>query len=79
MIAGSTLNRKPLRLNLPNKSLKPTATPVTPFAGKANPAPRYGCLVPPFYELVDDIKERQYTSGFDGKDHIPNGPKIHSS
>jgi hypothetical protein len=30
-----------------NKSLKPTVTHVTPFAEKANPAPRYGGLVPP--------------------------------
>jgi hypothetical protein len=32
-----------------NKSLKPTVTRVTPFAEKAKPAPRYGGLVPPFY------------------------------
>jgi apolipoprotein N-acyltransferase len=32
---------------LHNKSLKPTATHVTPFAEKAKPAPRYGGLVPP--------------------------------
>jgi hypothetical protein len=32
-----------------NKSLKPTVTPVTLFAEKAKPAPRYGGLVPPFY------------------------------
>jgi hypothetical protein len=31
-----------------NKSLKPTVTRVTPFAEKANPAPRNGGLVPPF-------------------------------
>jgi hypothetical protein len=31
-----------------NKSLKPTVTRVTPFAEMANPAPRYGGLVPPF-------------------------------
>jgi hypothetical protein len=30
-----------------NKSLKPTVTRVTPFAEMANPAPRYGGLVPP--------------------------------
>jgi len=35
-----------------NKSLKPTVTRVTPFAGMANPAPRYGGLVPPFYFLL---------------------------
>jgi len=32
-----------------NKSLKPTATRVRRFAEMANPAPRYGALVPPFY------------------------------
>ena len=30
-----------------NKSLKPTLTHVTPFAERANSAPRYGGLVPP--------------------------------
>jgi hypothetical protein len=30
-----------------NKSLKQTITHVTPFATEANPAPRYGDLVPP--------------------------------
>jgi len=34
-----------------NKSLKPTATRVTPFAEKSKPAPHYGGLVPPFYPL----------------------------
>ena len=33
----------------PNNPLKPTATRVTLFAAKANSAPRYGGLVPPFY------------------------------
>jgi hypothetical protein len=33
-----------------NKSLKPTVTRFTLFADKANPAPRYGGLVPPFYD-----------------------------
>jgi hypothetical protein len=32
-----------------NKSLKPTVTRVTPFAEMANPAPRYGGLVPPLH------------------------------
>jgi hypothetical protein len=34
-----------------NNLLKPTITHVTPFAEKANPAPRYGGLVP----LLDDL------------------------
>jgi hypothetical protein len=32
----------------PDKSLKPTEMPVTPFAEKSKLAPRYGGLVPPF-------------------------------
>jgi len=36
-----------MKMIRPNKSLKPTVTHVTPFAKKANPAPRYGGLVPP--------------------------------
>jgi hypothetical protein len=34
-----------------NKSPKPTAKRVTPFAAKAKPAPRYGGFIPPFDSL----------------------------
>ncbi len=41
-----------------NKSLKPTVTRVTPFADEAIIAPRYGGLVPPFYDLkIRDMKQ----------------------
>jgi len=41
---------KPLVINdTAQQFTKPTVTRVTPFAAKANPAPRYGSLVPPLY------------------------------
>jgi hypothetical protein len=43
-----------------NKSLKPTVTRVTPFAEKAKPAPLYGGLVPPLYDLNRSMQLRLY-------------------
>jgi len=43
-----------------NNSLKPTATRVTLFAEKAKPAPRYGGLVPPLYDLDWSMQLRLY-------------------
>ena len=37
-----------MKVKSQNNPLKPTVTRVTPFAEKANPAPRYGGLIPPF-------------------------------
>jgi hypothetical protein len=37
-------------------ALKPTVTPVTPFAAQAKPAPRYGGLVPPFYDQQEEME-----------------------
>ena len=45
-----------MKVKSQNKSLKPTVTRVTPFAKKANPAPRYGGLVPPLNCLKKRIE-----------------------
>jgi hypothetical protein len=40
-----------MKVKSQNKSLKQTVTRGTHFAEMAKPAPHYGSLVPPFYEL----------------------------